>query len=283
VVVWEGFVNEISVSTGVLTTKIGSLTNVANRVIGIYSDLQTGDRKVTAAASETVSQAKYGIFDKVISIGSASETNANEIRDVYLADHAYPRLTQSLADGSEISIELNCVGYINLLNYPYNNASEITYTLRERIIHILAADPNGVFSTDYSGIEPNTLEISIAEAENRLAYDIIKELVALGADSTAEKMLFGIYQNRKGVYKPVPATVKYTQKLSDYKISLTDDTGSAEDPWDIEVGNWVHLMELGSIEPNNLNSNPATMFIESIQFTAPYSVVISGSQVEKLP
>jgi len=78
----------------------------------------------------------------------------------------------------------------------------------DKIINTLEADPNAIFSTDYSGITANPLLISGTEDQNRTASVVIKECLSLG-DIDSNRYLFGFYNGRRAVYSAIPTDTEY--------------------------------------------------------------------------
>ena len=133
--VWEGFVNEVEVNVGDLTVGRGPLLDMANRVMAVYAPLDVdvhppvaGDRAVTTIVEDTASQDKYGIIEKVISVGTvivdATTNEAERQRDIYLAEHKEPETTHRLAGqpSDTPSVKLSCLGYGHWLSvYIYDD------------------------------------------------------------------------------------------------------------------------------------------------------------------
>lgn len=289
-VVWEGFINSVSMTFGGLTVTRGPLLDIANRVIVMYSRVNEqgepplgGGTFETVAAEDLDSQARYGIIEKIVSIGQATLDEANLIRDSYLAEYAFPETTHrlSFSNLSDISITLECAGYGELLNaYVYNNYSTLFVTLDTKIQNILAADPNGVFSTDYAFIDENLSILQELEDQNRTALTIIKSVVDIG-DINGGRWVFGIYEGRKAYYFAVPtAEIGYVSGLGFEELTLNAGANSV-DPWKVRPGKWVVIPDfLASSTPSvTLRQDPRNVFIETVKFTAPHGLDITGNKV----
>lgn len=295
VVCWNGFVNDMEATIGGLTVKRGPLMGIANRVLVVYSTIDTsvtpptlGIRARTAVANDTASQAKYGIIEKVLSCGGSTDANATYIRDAYLAENKRSETTPtqiSVGGSSDLSLKLNCVGYEEWLKaYPYNTTTTGTTTLSVRLQAVLTADPNAIISTDYGLITANTLSIPAYENDDRLALDYIMQLLTLG-DTSFRRYTFGIYEGRKARYTLMPTTPTYIWRIADGGQVFTL-TGDIVRPWDVLPARWAHIPDfmIGRISDNTqIREDPRYMFIESLTYTAPYGLTMSGAKVSKLP
>jgi len=213
ILAWKGFVNQVSIAAGPTTEIRGPLMNVHNRVSATYTPRDfsmyppvDGSQTTTLITEDTASQANYGILEEIISVGSTTETTANLARDRYLNENSLPQTTGSLnispgnAQSPTVTIEM--LGDVNwLMHYVYENTSGATLsTLSDKIIDILTADPNSIISTNYNKIEANAYLVQDLETKQRMAWDIITELVSLGDGVTDGRSIFGIYDDDNKAY-----------------------------------------------------------------------------------
>ena len=293
--VWEGFVDSIQVQMGTLTATRGPLIDVANKVRIIYSTIDTtttpptvGVRRKTAFSSDTASQSQYGILEKILSTGGATRANALQVRDTFLAEHKEPETSQQITIGSEASpqVTLNCLGYYYFLNYPYNVTTTGATNIGQRIQDIITADPNSIISTDFTNVSANATSIPAFDNDNRLAWDIIKELVSKG-DASYNRYIFGLYNDRLAYYDNIPTSVEYYHRIADNKQLVQSVTGVEVKPWDVRPGKWMQISDwlIGQspAPASDLRSDPRNLFIDRVQYTAPWGLSISGSKIETLP
>jgi len=61
--------------------------------------------------------------------------------------------------------------------------------------------------------------------------------------------------------------------------------GATVDPWDVLPARWVFLYSFlpGRGQPAALRDDPRFLFIESVRFSAPSTVQISGQKVSRIP
>lgn len=293
VVIWEGVVNTIKLNLGGLTKTIGPYLDIANKVRLIYSYIDTtsgspvtGLRLTTDWASNTTSQTRYGILEKVLSSGGATPTNADDIRDLYLAENARPGRSEELTfGGGGQSMDLECVGVVQFTQrFTYNSTTTGAQNLSAKLQAVLDADPNGFIAQTFSYLDTNTLQVAAFDNDNRIAWNIIKELVAQG-DATNNRWLFGVYAGRLARYTQMIEQTDYQQSLSDPGQKVFTPGGTIVEPWYILPGKWLLVTDFmaGRIpDSTSLRDDPRFMFIESVTFRAPQTVVLRGGRVSRL-
>lgn len=295
-VIWEGFVNEISLSLGGLSIKLGPLTGIANKVKLVYSTFDTsasapvtGIRAETAYSQDTPSQAKYGILTHVLSSGGATSTTAAAIVSEYLRIYKDPEVDQERTfsgGGSAPSMTLDCLGYVHFLDtYKYNQtASSGTMNLSAKINAVIAAEPNNFINHATGNIASNTVAVPQYENDDKTAWSIIKELASLG-DASDNKYIFGVYENRTCYYNAIPTSADYFQHLADPGQRILTDTGQIVMPWQVLPGRWIMARDLliGRVADSVLiEDDPRVMFVESVNYTIPNKVNLRGSKVRRL-
>lgn len=294
--VWEGFVNQITINAGALSEVRGPLLDIGNRVSAVYSPLDvstyppvTGATTVTTIVEDATSQQLYGIIEQVVSAGTATDDNAEKVRDVFLEENRLPETSGQLSltpgSGQNAAVTLDCLGYVHwLMVYIYNNTDTGFTTVSDKIEAILTADPNSVIATDFVQIEANSFLTPDVENRNRFAWDILKELVALGNDSDDTRRLFGIYANRIAHYITQPATVAYHHRLTAPDQRVTTPEGATVHPWDVLPGKWLFVTDflVGRPQSTDLHTDPRMKFLESVVYTAPYSLNLSGAKNDTL-
>lgn len=293
VIMWEGFVNRISVQQSGFELSLGPLTDIVNRAKLVYStfdsttqsDLSAGIRLETAIGNNTRSQFRYGIFYKALSAAGVTAANAVQLRDMYLAQHAWPETSSSFSyqsSGQELRVE--CLGLIHLLNYPYNRVTSTgAISISTKIGQILSADPN-VLITDLGGIRTNTVTVNAKEDENRTALELLKTLAATG-DANFNRWILGVYEDRRIEYAPVAAEPDYFINLFDPNLTIRDRSEAVIKPWQVRPGKWVmfnDFLPAFTPEEGDLNLDPRALFIEEVSFRLPQGVEFNGGKTTKL-
>ena len=294
--VFNGFVNKITVNIGTFTTERGPLMDVANQVAIVYSTIDTttdppilGIREITTNATDSTSQTKYGVISKVLSTGGATATTAEQIRDTFLEENKDPQTSQNITiggTGQPGTLTLQILGYAHFLSlYTYNSTTTGTRTYSLRIQDILGADPNSIFSTDYSKISTNSATVPRYDNDDRKGWAVIKDVLAKG-DSSYNRYLFGIYESRQAEYSAIPTEVEYYHQIADPKQRILTGSNAEIDIWDIRPGKWLQVTDwlVGrSGRTIEIRDDQRNMFIESVTYSTPDALQIKGIKVATMP
>jgi hypothetical protein len=296
--IWEGFVNQIEANMGGATFSVGPLTNVGNFVWGIYTPLiydpNSGEPiqyspMPTYAVRDDASVTKYGLWEKLINIGEVTPDDARYIRGLYLQENKEPEGNPSLAvadNSGELSVTVNCRGYIDWLSYIYNNDDEthVSVYLSTIIKDILTDDPNTIISASYDKIDTNLYIEDPYTTDNKTARTLIYNITAIGGGND-DRWTFGIYKDRKAVYSPIPTEVEYIYYKTGKTQQVETLSGKVLDPWEVVPCKWVAIptfLTSFSYRINDIRTDPRVFFAEEVNFTAPDQVTISGAKIRKL-
>lgn len=290
---WAGFVNKITVTAGGDTDSVGPLLDIANRIKAIYTGYDTsveppvsGVTQQTGVVNDTNSQALYGIIEKIVNPGESSLTKAQQARDTILTKYRWPETSQNLnLSGSDFpQVQIEALGYFHLLDtYYYTQAGTGDTNLSTKLVAVLAAHPNELFSSDTLDILTNTLQVPVKEDGSNKALSLIRDLIDLG-DVNDNPYIFGIYDDRKAVYTSVPTVIEYHRRRSGNKGSVTTPTGRLVYPWDVEAGKWLFREDFltGQGLTTSLFEDPRAVFVESVTYTAPWDLQINGGRADTI-
>lgn len=292
-VVWEGFVNAMRLSWGGLTKIKGNLLDAPNMVKLWYSLIlpgssqdEIGFRIPTDWVENLAAQQKYGIIQRVLSGSGMTQETAESLVVDYLNEFSEPQIDQDWS-GAEPALELDCAGYVRWTEayvYDFSSSSAGAVNLSQKLIDVLAEEPNGFISTDTRFIATNTLQEAAKEADDRTAWDIIKTLIAKG-DAADVRHLFGVYADRMAYYGPVADEVTYQQRLTDPAGRFTTPAGAVVQPWDIKPGKWLFAPDIlvGRVPDDTaLRDDPRATFLEEVTYRAPYTVELRGSRTRRI-
>jgi hypothetical protein len=290
--IFGGFVNQIDLNIGDLSISRGPLLDIANRVSVRYAPVDTtvnppvvGDSTFTVIAEDAASQEKYGIIERILSAGQVTDSQAEQIRDTYLSEHAEPDTSQDINVGGRegAAIRLSILGYGHWLQtFIYNQiVSSGTTTATDKIKAALAAEPNGIFSSDLSRIDDNLILVSAYENDYPTGITIIKETVALG-DVNDDRYLFMVGAGRKISYQLQDTHAAYQRGLARTDIILAND--DPVKPWQVEAGKWIFVNDFmaSKLKPTNPRLDTRMIFIEELTYTAPYGLSLAGSRTNRL-
>lgn len=305
ILVIAGFVNRITITSSTLQASRGPLVEICNRASVVYTPITdvsvappiTGAEKSTIIAEDNDSQEKYGIIEKILSGGQllddGTTDEAEDYRDRYLDEMKEPAMGDkglSLGNSGDPAIQLEILGYYAWLDlYIYNAVTTGTTTLTAKMQTVLGADPNGIFSTNYSEIEANALLVASYDNDNRTAKTIIEEMIKRGNDTDDQRRIFGVFANQQIKYNTIPSDFTYYYKLSsrDQNIRLYNagESGAIVKPWDVEAGKWLFIGDFlpgRFTDVTNKKDDPRAMFLESVNYSAPYGLSLNGIGIGEL-
>lgn len=290
--VFEGFINQMDFDVAGFSFSLGPFMDIANRIALAYSYIDTstgqaitGLRAVSDWVQDELSIAKYGVQSKLLSAGGIDENVIDEILTLALDRLKEPQRTEDLnlssGDGT-FGVKLTLAGWWNMLDrYTYNNNTDPTsINVSDKLIAILAADPNLLFSS--SGIQKNDLQVSSWENDDAKAWGIIKSLVSLG-DTANQRYTFGVYEKRLVRYGPVENKVTYYRPVGEKLKTLLDESDNRVPPWAVRPGVWVRVRDLTPARKavNDFN-DIGYVFIESLSYSAPDSLSLNGGHNYRL-
>lgn len=295
--VWRGFVNSVTIAVGGLQAERGPLVDIANYAYVVYTiilddsviPMITGGQTITIATTDADSIAKYGQWEKILSGGTCIPAIAEQYRDTHILENRYPISSEdlNLQAAEEVTLTLNCLGYWAWLKaYTYSDATAGTTTITSKIEDILAADPNGIFSTDYSYLETNAFLASAEENDSAFAQTVVASLVAIG-DIYDNRFTFGIWEDQIAMYRNITALpTRYEHYLIDDKVRVAEFGGGAEvDYWDLRASEWVFaadFMEGQAPDEVNRRDDDRFIFAEKVGFSLPDAVTINGMRITTL-
>lgn len=287
-IAWEGIINRVSINVGGYNMTVGPYTDICNRVKITYSIfLQLGDgnatgiRVVTDYLNDTKSQLRYGILEKNFSTGGIESTSVDELQAMLLSRYAYPSRSEDLnlpgeAIRPHFDIKIECIGYGSLFEkYTYNSDTIGTQNLSAKLAAIIAAEPNGLFS---GNLTVNTLQVPAYENDDSEAWGLIKELILQG-DVSVNRYSFGVYENRRVIYKPVSNQIVYIRPFREGISVIQDSSGGLLQPWQIRPGNYIWVSDLITGKPisSNLNDDRRIIYADTVQYRMPDGLVINGA------
>jgi hypothetical protein len=291
-VCWRGYVDQIAANIAGVQVTRGPLSSIANRVKMVYSTVDTsttpptmGVRATTAITNDTVSQALYGIWQKTLSCGGTTAADAAQLQALYLAEYAQPETSKTLTPGGgNLSMTLTLKGaWYWLAAFEANFTTTGTLNLSSRMTGVLGLDPNGLFSTDYSNITANTYQVQAYSNDDRNGMKAMNALLPPG-DAAFNRYTGGFYADEIFYYAPVPTSLEYVFSLSDFAQEATQPGGVVVRPWAIKPARWLQISDLmvGRVPDVDLKDDPRNVFIEQVNFTAPYGLTINGVKIGTL-
>jgi hypothetical protein len=296
--IWEGFVNQVTYSVGGFSVIRGPLLDLANRVWVAYGDYNTltgaqGATTETPLVNNLDSQGHYGILERIVDGGQRDEINygeATQLRDTYLAEQrVITNKTWNPTGSSEPTLTVDCAGYFRRLErIYYQDLVKASVTCTHAVTDVLNADTtlNHLFSAVNADIGVNAVAISGERPEYVPCDTVLREVVAYGGPTFA-RWLFYVGNSRRATYRAIDMALSYIQALRDPAQAIRTQSGDVVYPGDVFPGHWMFFPDfaIGRVFEGNVTdliSDPRSLFIESVTFTAPDQLDIAGSRVDKL-
>lgn len=214
-VAWEGYLAGVEYTVG-LRARAVALDEMANRVRVRYTTVN-GVSGVTATASDTNSQARYGIKDLVETLPETTATGAEQRRGVVLAKRARPKMrpTSQVASGQVGGVQISLIGagWYSALDWVVNSNTDTSSAVTTTQV--------GTLLTGYNAVN------AFLATSTRITASGISDTQYIGADTTyraaIEKLLaqgngtnryaWGVYEDRMFWAAPwagaTPTTVTY--------------------------------------------------------------------------
>lgn len=252
---WEGVLTTISATIGQKRAS-ASLERMANRVRCKYTTV-LDTPGTTSTASNTTSQALYGIKDLAVPLDRATSTEAGYKRDRVLAEKAFPRS----ADASEaktgaqgdVTLELQFSGWYATLEWLlYGNTSTSTSSATTQVGTMLTtiAATNAFISTSTLDIAALGRTVSgYAEPETTYRQGIEK-LLGYG-DTSGYPLTWGVYEDR--VFRvaawagATPSAITYYEVAGDSFVYTAGGLRVA--PWDVRPNAMSVVRNLMDVAP----------------------------------
>lgn len=281
---WEGCLVEVGATLG-QEQHSRSIDGMANRVRCRYTTV-TGIPGVTATASDTTSQALYGIKDAAVPLPTVTATEAASFRDRTLDKTRYPvRRPSSTAQTGElggVEITLTFAGWYASLDWVLTSNTSTTNTVVSTQLGDLLTDVaavNAFISTSTAQIATSSAsaaEFIAADTSYRAKFEA---LLAQGTGSA--RYAWGVYEDRVFVAEAwagaTPTTVAYYRRLGDGM--LTNAIGAAIDPWDVRPNRMYQIGDLLEFDPaSNEQDSAARYYVARVTFRADSSGV--GARLE---
>lgn len=289
-VAWRGFINRL-VFTVSGNTRTNAVDGMANRILYVYTPLDTSTNPPEAGAQATItkndtdSQGLYGIKTGIVSGGECIAATADDMALSALARLKNTRQGETIAVGAgkTPSLKVEMRGYAHMANWYYYTQTASTGTSNADTIIglVLADDPNGVLSSETTNIDTCTTAIEQYWDGKQLGWKVIQDITGRGYETggVGYRWSVGVYEGRRTTYKQSEAVDSNGVPLSTNKHPrlyrhihdagdvIQDSAGREIMPWDMRPDRLIYT--------EGIPGRP--MFVTQVKFTAPAKVVLSGT------
>lgn len=273
-IAWEGFLAGVQLTLGNRTRAV-SLDRMANRVRCRYTTV-LGTPAVTATASDTNSQARYGGKDLVESLAQTTATGAGQRRDAVLADRKRPRMqpTTQIATGAagDVTVTLTGAGWYSALDWLVTSVTTTSTAVTTTQVGTLLTSylaTNAFLSTSTritaSGISDT--QFVAPDTTFRAAIEAL-----LGQGNGVNRYAWGVYEDRMFWAAPwagaTPETITYRGSFGAL-ARITADGGALVMPWAVRpdaMYEEADLLDTGALADQA--DAAARHYIERVTFSA---------------
>lgn len=286
-VVWDGYISEMTLSEPGITLRI-SLKELANRASVRYVPIDTSTNPPTESAetsttvvNDTESQSLYGIKERYFSppkINRLTAANAAQYASIILDQYRRPRRSADFSGGSsEPRLSVMCEGFIHTLEWRVYNQTAVSGADWVYVVAgtIITGVGQFIYDTDF---DTNTTQLQKYFNRDDTALNILQTAAGLG-DNTDRRWLFYVLENRILQYKAASTTIAYLRRVGDPRQQIFDTTGRPMPYWEIRPNNWLRNSDVlpQFLTPAGLQDDYPSMYIESVQYSEPDSLSLTGS------
>jgi len=291
-VIWDGYIAEMVLNEPGLQMRI-SLREMANGIVVRYipTDPTTnpptyGAETWTTPVDNAISQAKYGVKQKVFVPPSNKLTNANAVQfaNTLLTHYRMPiRSSTIISRSGEPSLQISCNGYMHTLDWQTYIQEALSGADNANIIlsTIVSATNQGfIASQDF---DTNTTQVQKYFSNFDTGYDLVQLISSFG-DASFNRWLAYVLEDRILHYKPISTTVDYFRRAEDARQEIHAPDGRVIPYWEVRPNHWIRTADMfpHTLSPANLKDDFQVMFIESVEWTEPDGLMLSGSPGDNL-
>lgn len=261
--VWWGYVEAVSIAVGAVTVGV-SLESMHNRLAVLYSYVEpgtqtVGTRQTTEWAQDDHAVSQYGVKEFVASVDGATPAQAENTRDILLAQHKFPIPIVEMSDGDRVETRIICRGWWDTLRWRYY-ANGATNSVQTTTQIAALVDGVGQFLSGADIVDPSGIVASEYKDGDATAQAVIHDLLRSGTASGRRLLASVTHARALQVYaEPLPGSADLFLKVDGDIVSrLSAPPASGLIP----VGRWVGLKDaLPGAWPAYL-ANPSPFFVE---------------------
>lgn len=293
--IFEGFVNQVEAVMGGFSVTRGPLVQAANKVDLAYSTVDTtvtpptmGIRATTGVLEDNAQQQRYGIIERMLSVGGCTAAEATQVRAAWLAENSRPRTTKrwSNAPVGRTAFTVSVLGYVHMMqHYLYSHAVSGVEAIATKINRVLDQDSNKLLgSANASVVSAASINVKRYDNDQRVAWAVLKDLVARG-DANNDRYIFGVWADRYATYAIAPDTVDYHVRVAEAAQRVETPEAVEVYPWNVLPGRWGLFTDFLVGRPlptSDPRRDPRALFIEQATYAAPWGLELQGGRVDRL-
>lgn len=268
-IIWEGYLASVEAQFG-QEQRSASLEGMSNRVRVRYTTV-LGTQAVTATASDTARQARYGVKDLVLSVGETVSAVAINTRDRALAQYKNPVMTPTTqiatGDLGDARLTLTFAGWYTTLGWVITARTSTSNTdTGTQVGDLIQASGVGIGATN-NFLATSRLSIittGVADTELIAADTTYQQKIEslLGKGNGTDRLAWGIYEDRAMHVEvwagATPTDIHYQRYLGDGR--LYDASDNVVQPWDARPNRMYQVVDLLDAGPASDTPDAAARF-----------------------
>jgi len=274
-IIWEGALESVEVQLG-QEPRSRTLRGMANRARCRYTTV-LDTPGVTATASDTLSQARYGIVDTVLPLPKSTATAAAKLRDKELARRKNPvkggNTTIATGDLGDVRVTLTFAGwYFFLANLLTSSTSTTNTNTTTQIASLLTSynATNNFFSTITADIAASSQPETEYIAPDTSYLSKIESLLEIG-NSAGQRLVWGVYEGRRFKVSQwagaSPNTIAYRRRLGE--AFVYGPGNGIIMPWNVRPDAMYEVVDLLDVSPITAMPDAAAHdYAERVVFSA---------------
>lgn len=278
--IWDGFVAGVELRVG-SRVRSYSLDAVQNRVRTRYTTA-LGTAGTTATASNTTSQALYGVRDGVVSVGALDLAGANALRDAWLARYALPRAIPqtSIATGAGsgvVDVVLTCAGWYTTLDWVLLERTDTaTEAATAQVATLISGSSPGIgatnafLATSLATGSSTAGVVTTRKIEADTTYRAaIEQRLGLG-DTGGQRFAWGVFDASRALSVrtwagATPTAITYRLRMGE--TAVQSGGGAGVDLWQVRPGAMVEDADFVAVgPPSGAVETPAAFYVERVAF-----------------
>lgn len=264
-IVWEGFLETITATIGGETRSV-SLRDMANRVRVRYTSV-LGTAATIATASDTISQAKYGIKDAVLTLNESDSTEAGHYQTTMLAKLknplSGPSATAATGEAGAVQLSLSFAGWYATLDWLLTSNTSTTKTSTTTQVGTLLAAYNAVnafFASATNNITSSGIT-AVEYIEQDTSYRQKIEALLKRGNGT-NPYAWGVYEGRtffaKAYAGATPTSIDYQRRIGEPFVR--DAAGGIINAWNVRPDTNYRAVDLLDVAPISTAQDSAAQF-----------------------
>ncbi len=248
----------------------------------------TSGTAVTGFATDADSIAIYQSKEEVLQRGRLDTAMAEQEANTWLAEFGWPKARKRTSTSNNLRLDVTIKGYWHTTDFRTYNQT-VNSGKQNADVQIKAVSDLVCPYVDSVDLESNTFQVNEyydRPDEIRKARDIMEEIAGFG-DTSENRWVVGVKENRTLYYREATKDLPtYWRRTTDPAHWVRDvERGHIVEPWLVRPDNVLRTADvnpLGGFGTENWREDPQLNYIESVEWTEPYGLVMTDSRGQRI-